>query len=229
MVESSMRKIKRDHPCAFIFDLDGTLLDSLSGIAESMNRVLKENGMPTHPNDAYRLMVGNGVAQLVERALPESLRHPGTIHEFITLYRRAYDEMWQYETAPFPLIPDLLNRLSQQELPFSVLSNKTHEVTCRMVSTLLHQFPFVDVLGQRDDIPIKPDPSAALTLSLLMGIEPESTFFVGDSAVDMETARNAGMIPIGVSWGMRPRQELILSGAQTVIDEPLELLDLFPG
>ncbi len=221
-----MQKVKPYPSCALIFDLDGTLVDSLSGIAKAMNRVLAEHGYPVHHPDAYRLMVGDGVSHLVARALPESQQNKSRIGEFVELYRQSYENIWPFETAPFPQIPDLLNRLAQQEIPFSVLSNKTHDVTCRMVSTLLPQFPFVDVLGQRDGIPIKPDPSAAMTLTLLMRSERSNTFFVGDSAVDMKTAANAGMIAVGVSWGMRPKQELTDDGARFVVDTPLQLLEL---
>lgn len=213
---------------ACIFDLDGTLLDSLSGIAWSMNRVLTEQGCPIHTMDAYRNMVGNGVAQMVSRALPDSRRNPLTIEEFVSRYRLKYEEFWPRETRPFPLVPELLDRLSRRGIPCSILSNKTHEVTCRMVSALLPRFPFAEVLGQRNGVPIKPEPSAALSLSRVMNCAPGSILFVGDSAVDMETARNAGMIPIGVRWGMRPSQELHDSGAHRVIDTPLELLSLIP-
>ena len=220
-----MKSVKPIPACAFIFDLDGTLIDSLSGITKAMNCVLSEHSLPTHAAEDDRCMVGNGLLQLVKRALPGSHRHESLVTEFISFYRTKYEEIWPYETNSFAEIPDLLNRLTQQNNPFSVLSNKSHEVCCRMVSTLLSQFPFVDVLGQRPGIPLKPDPSAALTLTLLMNSEPENTFFVGDSAVDIHTAQNAGMIPIGVSWGMCNREELILNGAKHVIDTPLQLLE----
>jgi len=212
--------------CAFIFDLDGTLLDSLSGIANALNAVLLDQNLPAHSQNEYRLMVGDGIRQLVSRALPQTHQNPQSIDKTIEMYQRAYNEIWPCETAPFPEIPDLLNRLSQQEIPFSVLSNKTHDVTCRMVSTLLPQFPFIDVLGQRTGIPIKPDPSAALTLTLLMRSTRSNTFFVGDSPIDMKTALNAGMRSVGVSWGMSPEEELLQHGARFIIRSPMQLLNL---
>ncbi len=214
--------------CAIIFDLDGTLIDSLSGIAGAMNLALAAQGLPIHPPDAYRFMVGDGVSHLVERALPESERVPERIREFTTAYRNAYEEVWPGLTLPFPGIRELLDRLIGRKVPFSVLSNKTHEVTCRMTRALFPDYPFAEVLGQKDGVPIKPDPQSALNLSRLMGCEPGATFFVGDSAVDMRTAANAGMIPVGVGWGMRPRHELIDNGARAVIDEARELLNYLP-
>jgi phosphoglycolate phosphatase len=209
-----------------IFDLDGTLVDSLAGITRAMNQVLAAEGFPPHTPDAYRRMVGDGVSWLVTRALPQDQRHPGQIERYVSAYKQAYETLWRETTLPFPGIPDLLRELTARRIPCAVLSNKSHGVTTRMVSTLFPTFPFADVLGQRPGHPLKPDPAPAIALSLAMGGSPVETWFVGDSAVDMETARRAGMKAAGVSWGMRTPKELKESGAMTVLTSPGELLNL---
>lgn len=211
---------------SIIFDLDGTLIDSLAGITTAMNSVLAEAGYPIHQADDYRHMVGDGVSWLITRSLPDGEREPERIHEFVDRYKLSYEKVWPRITRPFPGIPDTLEALQSRGIPLAILSNKSHDVTLRMVSALLPSISFHSVLGQRVGHPIKPDPTCALNLSRSMGSKAEHTCFVGDSGVDMKTAVNAGMVPVGVDWGMRTRKELEAAGARVVVCQASQLLGL---
>jgi phosphoglycolate phosphatase len=198
-------------PGGVIFDLDGTLADSLADIASAMNRTLRAHGFPVHPVSAYRTFVGEGVRKLVERALP-----PGTgdLREaFVAAYQADYAENLLNETRLFPGIPEVLDRLQSAGIPVAVLSNKPEEPTRRLVETLCSRWEFRAVFGERPGVPRKPDPAAALVLADALGAPPGSVAFVGDTSVDMLTARAASMRPVGVLWGFRPN-EVLASGAE---------------
>jgi phosphoglycolate phosphatase len=198
-------------PRGVIFDLDGTLADSLEDIAAAMNRTLAVHGFPLHPVSAYRTFVGEGVRKLVERALPpgtEALRDP-----FLAAYQADYDEHLLDATRLFPGIPEVLDALSGAGVPVGVLSNKTDLPTRRLVDALCGRWKFGGVVGERPGVPRKPDPTSALALADVLGAPPESVAFVGDTAVDMVTARAASMRPVGVLWGFRPK-DVLDSGAE---------------
>ncbi len=198
-------------PGGVIFDLDGTLADSLADIASAMNRTLRAHGFPVHPVSAYRTFVGEGVRKLVERALP-----PGTedVREaFVAAYQADYAENLLNETRLFPGIPEVLDRLQSASIPVAVLSNKPEEPTRRLVDTLCSRWEFRAVFGERPGVPRKPDPASALALADVLAAPPESVAFVGDTSVDMLTARAASMRPVGVLWGFRPK-EVLASGAE---------------
>lgn len=193
-------------PRGVIFDLDGTLADSLEDIASAMNRTLAGHGFPVHPISAYRTFVGEGVRKLVERALPpghEHLREP-----FLSAYQADYAEHLLDATRLFPGIPEVLDGLSAAGVPMGVLSNKTDRPTRRIVEALCGQWTFAAVVGERPGVPRKPDPSSALALADALGAPPEAVAFVGDTSVDMLTARAASMRPVGVLWGFRPKEVL---------------------
>lgn len=207
---------------AIIFDLDGTLLYTLEDLADSLNDVLREEGLPTHPTDAYRFMVGNGLERLVIRALPEGLRIPAHVRPILRKFGEHYRENQCRKTRPYPGMPEVLERLAGAGLRLAVLSNKAHLNTVDVVE---HFFPgrFQMVLGMRPEVPAKPDPAGALEIVAAFGLRPANFLYLGDSDVDMQTAVAAGLYPVGAGWGYRPREELISAGARVVIEAPEDL------
>ena len=176
-----------------------------------MNRTLLAQGFPVHPVEAYRSFVGEGVRRLVERALP-----PGTEDRreaFLAAYQTDYDQHLLDATRLFPGIPALLDALATAEVPVAVLSNKPDEATRRLVDALCGRWALRETMGERPGVPRKPDPTGALVLADALGAAPERVAMVGDTQVDMLTARAAGMRPLGVLWGFRP-QEVLASGAE---------------
>jgi len=214
---------------AIIFDLDGTLINSLGDIADTMNSVLKINGFNTHSEDAYRMFVGRGIEELILGALPMEMRDEKNAKEYTILYRQEYQKRCLNRTAPYDGILEMLQLLKENNIVCSILSNKSDKFTKMMVSEIFPAEYFKEVLGSRDGVPIKPDPSAAIEIAQKCNITPDNFLFVGDSGVDMETGKSAGMIPVGVSWGFRDRDELEASGAYKVITRPEELLSLVDG
>ena len=211
---------------AVIFDLDGTLLDTLADIADAANRVLLSRQLPTHEVATYRHFVGNGVEALMQRALPPEHQDAETIASSSVQFRRVYGETWNLTTLPFPGIHELLGLLGQRQLQMAVLSNKPHPNTIECIKQFFDDSTFALVHGQRDDVPSKPHPAPALAISSAFDVPPSQCLVVGDSDVDMQTAVSAGMRGIGVTWGFRARGELLESGASHVIDHPLDLLDI---
>lgn len=211
---------------AVIFDLDGTLLNTLDDLGNAMNRTLEQEGFPTHPLDAYRYFVGNGALKLVTRALPEAHRDQVTIQRCLKVFRADYQHHWNVDTRPYEGIPDMLDALVARHIKMAVLSNKPDDDAKRCVSELLSGWRFELVLGQREGLPPKPDPSGADEIAKHLQLSPEDFLYVGDTSVDMHTAVAAHMFPVGVLWGFRPRQELEESGAQALLTRPLEILQL---
>lgn len=207
---------------AVLFDLDGTLVDSLADIAGSMNHTLARFGLPTHPEARYRVMVGEGLEVLARRAIPEE--RWGLLEEVLAEYRAHYAVHALDASRPYPGIAELLDGLAERHVPIAVLSNKRDDFTRAMVSALLGRWSFVQVLGERVGIPRKPDPSAALEIASALGVEPAACGFVGDTAIDMRTAVAAGMFPVGALWGFRGREELVAAGARLLLSHPPELL-----
>ena len=213
---------------AVIFDLDGTLLDTLRDLAESGNAVLQARGFDPHPVEAYRTFIGNGMTNLVRDIFPEGHR-PAAGDEtdaILAEYREAYGRNWQNTTKPFPGIAELLNELRDRGVSFGVMSNKAHDFTVKCVDVFLPGWNWNSVLGAREGVPTKPDPTAALEVAAASGVEPSDCFFIGDSDVDMMTAVNAGMYAVGVSWGFRPVEELLQHGARSILNAPEDLLAL---
>ena len=211
---------------AIVFDLDGTLLDTLDDIADSANAVLGENGYPPHPADDYRFFIGGGVDILFERALPESERSADTIQACVKRFQGVYQSGWDVKTRLYDGASELLDGLVQRELKLSVLSNKPHAFMKRCIDRYLSHWPMAPILGQRDGIPHKPDPTGALEIVEELGIAPNEFLYLGDSATDMKTARAAGMFAVGALWGFRPEEEMREAGAQALIAKPTDLLNL---
>lgn len=210
---------------AIIFDLDGTLLNTLDDIAESMNTALAEFGFPVHSPDAYKYMVGNGLRPLVERSLPPSKRTPPIIDHVEQRLRIIYQQRWDQKTHLYPGISELLDNLQEKQLSLNILSNKPHEYTEVVVKKFLGQWSFDVILGQKKDIPKKPAPNGALLIAQKLNLKPEQIVFLGDTEIDMETAQRASMWPAGAGWGFRTLEELREAGAKVVLKNPLELLD----
>ncbi|MBN1210404.1 MAG: HAD family hydrolase [Myxococcaceae bacterium] len=210
------------HLRAAIFDLDGTLVDSLADIATAMNHSLTQHGFPTHPISAYRDYVGEGVMVLVRKATPASRED---LHASVLAAYRAYyaDHLFDH-THAFPGIPTLLAQLAAEGMLLAVLSNKSDVFTRRLVEGLLPGVPFRAVYGERPGVPRKPDPTAALGIAAELGVAPGDCAFVGDTPVDMDTARNAGMYSVGVTWGFRGVEELRAHGARALAATADELL-----
>lgn len=207
-----------------IFDLDGTLLDTLEDLSDAANAVLAQFGFPVHPTAAFRQMVGRGLRVLVTEALPEASRASDTVqrvHDALDGYLRGHPVT---KTKPYPEVPELLSSLQNAGIAMGILTNKPDALTHLVVARLLGRWPFVGVYGQRENVPRKPDPTVAIALSSQMGSAPARTLFVGDSDVDMETARAARMTAVGAAWGFRGADELRAAGAEHLISGPLELL-----
>jgi len=211
---------------AIIFDLDGTLLDTLADIGDSVNLMLGEYGFPGHTTDDYRRFIGNGIQMLVTRALPIQGRSKEMVTACVQRAREIYWENWNNKTRPYDGITDLLDHLKKKGWPLAVLSNKPHDFTVRYVNAYFDKWDFKVVMGQNDHFPVKPDPASALDIARQIGLAPESFLFVGDSAVDMRTAAAAGMHAVGVSWGFRGPRELRENGCQTLVEHPSEILRL---
>lgn len=211
---------------AIVFDLDGTLLDTLQDIATTANQILTRHGFPTHSVERYRQLVGHGLGDLVRRVLPDQSVSDGDVARFIEEYRDLYSRMWRETSRPYPAVPELLRSLTEYGVPMAVLSNKRDDFTRLCVSTFFPDVPFVEVWGEREGVPRKPDPCSALLIAESLGVEPRECFFVGDSEVDMMTAKNAAMRGIGVLWGFRSREVLSESGAEVIVESPDEIMSL---
>jgi phosphoglycolate phosphatase len=211
---------------AVIFDLDGTLLDTLADLAAAVNRVLTRQGFPRHDVDAYRWFIGHGSAVLMKRALPPTERSPERIQACLQELLDDYGRNWHHLTRPYDGIVDLLQTLAERHIPMAVVTNKPHRFATLMIAHYFNSSIFGHISGQRDGIPKKPDPSLALATAHEMGVVPGNCLFLGDSAVDIETARRAGMLAVGAAWGFRPVSELRDAGATHVIEQPIDLLSL---
>jgi phosphoglycolate phosphatase len=211
---------------AVLFDLDGTLLDTIQDLSDAVNEALAAMGYPSHSSDEYKLMIGEGVQHLAECALPSTVRKDAaTMGELVVRIREEYTKRWNVKTVPYNGVMELLNELTARNIALAVLSNKPHDFTRLSVDHFLSQWRFDSVVGQRPGVPIKPDPSAALQTAIDLGVAPEAFLYLGDSGVDMQTACGAGMLPIGALWGFRRRDELLACGARHLIEHPLELLN----
>lgn len=209
---------------AVIFDLDGTLANTLSDIAEAMNRALTAHDLPALDPDAYRSLVGEGVERLVERSVP--IDRPDLVGPVLEDLKRYYTAHMLDQTTAYPGIPELLDQLTERGLPMAVVSNKPEPATRAMVEQMFDRWRFTAVVGGTDGVPLKPDPTAVLKIARTLGVEPSVCVYLGDTMTDMQTAVAAGMYPVGVLWGFRDRDELSAHGAQALIKEPLDLLSL---
>jgi phosphoglycolate phosphatase len=211
---------------AVIFDLDGTLLDTLADLAGAMNRVLFTRGFPTHPTQAFRAFVGNGATKLVWRALPEEQRTDRQVAACLDAFQQEYSRTWNVTTRPYEGIPEMLDALCARGLSLTVLTNKPQAFAERCVQEFFPDGTFAEVRGQQEGVPLKPDPTSARKAARCLGVEPRDCLYLGDSDVDMQTALRAGMHPVGAAWGFRTEKELRAAGAINIITTPQEMLNL---
>lgn len=207
-----------------IFDLDGTLLDSIEDIASSMNKVLESLQLPTHKIEDYKHFVGGGVDILVENALSNQSKE--IKDEVIKRFKIEYDGKLHSKTLPYDGIYELLDELKKLDINLAVLSNKPHEFTVSYVNHFFKNYNFKEIHGQKKDVPKKPDPKAALDIVKCLDSSCENTYFIGDTKIDMQTAKNANMNAIGVLWGFRDEKELRDFGADFIVSNPLEILKI---
>ena len=209
-----------------VFDLDGTLLNSLEDLADSANWVLEQHGFPTHPVDAYRYFVGDGVRKLIERILPHEERTEARIEqcrqEFVAYYKVHMED----KTSVYEGITELLVELKNRGLKIAVATNKVHIAVKPLMEKYFPEIRFDSMIGQREGVPVKPAPQIMFDILRETGCEPSEALHVGDTATDMQLAHNAGVTPVGVLWGYRPLEELQEAGAKFIIEKPEELLRL---
>lgn len=212
---------------AIVFDLDGTLLDTIQDLANSMNSVLSTYGYPTHPVEKYNYFVGNGMVNLVKGALPqEVVANESDLTKYIEAYREEYNKRWDDTTRAYEGVPELLDGLTKRGIKMTILSNKPDKFTHLTVTKLLPNWKFDIIYGERPSVPRKPDPAGALEIAEILNIPVKEFLYLGDSGVDMETANAAGMYAVGALWGLRGADELLASGARTLIVKPAELIKL---
>jgi phosphoglycolate phosphatase len=209
---------------AVLFDLDGTLADTLADLANATNWALAQVGCPPHPADSYRYRVGNGARELCARALPADKQE--LTDQVLRLMARRYDEHCFELTKLYPGIPELVSALTERQFKLAVLSNKPDKFTMRMVAHYFNPSPFAVVRGQLPNVPLKPDPAAAVQIAQELAIAPAHWLYLGDTNTDMRTALAAKMHPVGVLWGFRDREELLQSGAEHIVAKPQEVLAL---
>ena len=207
-----------------IFDLDGTLLDTLACIGTAFNQALEETGYPTHPIQDYKDFIGDGVFKCAERALPRAARQPELIDALVMLERRRYETVWRQEIAIYDGIPELLAALQAQSVPTAVLTNKDQDAANDCLIECFPQHTFDCVVGYTGAYPHKPDPACGAAVIKTLGLRPSQLMMVGDTPVDLATARACSLFAVGVSWGFRTRETLIAAGLDVLIEHPSDLL-----
>ncbi|MFV0353322.1 MAG: HAD family hydrolase [Oscillospiraceae bacterium] len=205
-----------------IFDLDGTLLNTLDDLAAAGNHALSVLGFPTHLPEDYNLMVGSGVPNLIFKMLPETKREPAIQELALSLFRNYYEKHMQDYTAPYPGIIEMLDTFKQRGIAMGVVSNKAHQFVQPIVEQYFPGY-FKAFTGLKDGYPVKPDPASVLELMEELEIAPATALYCGDSDVDMYTAHNAKLPACGVLWGFRSRDELIQAGADILVSNAAEL------
>lgn len=206
---------------ALLFDLDGTLVNSLEDLKNSTNFALDKMGFPVHETECYKYFVGDGMAKLIERALPEDKRDTETIQNTLKIFLEHYAQHYVDKTVPYDGIVQLLDELTSYKL--AIISNKNQEMATVVVKKLLGD-KFQIVCGKRENYPTKPDPKLTLEIISELGVKPSECVFIGDSGMDMAVAKNAGCIALGVLWGFRKEDELRENGADYIVSAPAEIL-----
>lgn len=209
-----------------IFDLDGTLLNTIADLAHSTNYALNKLGYPTHEVDEYNLMVGNGVDKLFERALPEKERNEANVLRVRKEFVPYYDAHNADDSRPYPGISELLAQLQTAGVRIAVASNKYQAATLKLIEHYFPETPFIAVFGQREGVRVKPDPTVVFDILNIANVAREDVLYVGDSGVDMQTAANAEITACGVTWGFRPRTELEEFNPQYIVDSTKEIADI---
>ncbi len=220
---------------ALIFDLDGTLLDTVTDLAHATNRILIKHGFKERPEEMYNHYLGGGVYNLIRRALkdqpegfvPSDAEIESCLPQMVLEQKTLYAEIWKENSRPYPHIKEMLDALSEKGAVLAVVSNKPHHFTVEMVDYFFGRNVFNTVIGQQDGIPVKPEPDMLLNAIRDIGASTASILYVGDTDTDMLTAKNAQAASIGVSWGFRSTDELKAHGADHIVTTPLEIIDIF--
>jgi phosphoglycolate phosphatase len=212
---------------AIIFDLDGTLINSIPDIADSMNETLSDFGYPQYKYDQYKYFVGNGIRRLVERCVPPEYSTAENVENVFRKMVEVYGSNYANKTRVYEGIYELLDGLSEKRIKMAVLSNKTDGITQKICNKLFPNGYFEIILGATDGFPKKPNPQSALFVAARLSSVPEDVFYLGDTSIDMETACAAGFFPAGASWGFRPQEELISFGAKFIANNPTDCLKFF--
>ncbi|MDR1582021.1 MAG: HAD family hydrolase [Prevotellaceae bacterium] len=212
---------------AIIFDLDGTLINSIPDIADSMNEVLSVYGYPQYNYNQYKYFVGNGIRRLVERCVPPEYATPENIENIFRKMIGIYGNNCVNKTQVYEGIYELLDGLSAKRIKMAILSNKTDSITQKICNQLFCDNYFEMILGATNNFPKKPNPQSALFIAENLSVPPNEVFYLGDTSIDMETACAAGFFPAGTSWGFRPKEELSSFGAQFIANSPVDCLSFF--
>ncbi|WP_027187555.1 HAD family hydrolase [Desulfovibrio cuneatus] len=208
---------------AVFFDLDGTLINSLEDLADTTNDVLAGHNLPTHPVQDYRYFVGDGIHTMLQRTVPKGT-DPALVDALVAQAKVEYGQYWARKTHVYAGIFTMLEQLQAKGMQLAVLSNKLQEFTTMVVQHFFPLQPFVLVKGSPEGGKAKPDPTMALAMAKELGLHPQEVLFMGDTRVDMETATAAGMVPVGVLWGFRPKEELLAYGARYLLEQPQDVL-----
>ena len=209
-----------------IFDLDGTLLNTIEDLGRAANHALEVNGFPTHSVASYPFFVGNGVRKLIERVLPEDINKETVIDKMLADFKVYYNEHNTDYTVPYPGICDMLEWLQEEEVKIAVASNKYDQATQKLIRHFFPKINFAAIEGQKEGVPVKPDPSVVFGILSKTNCLKNEVLYVGDSGVDMETARRAGVDSAGVTWGFRSVAELRAAYATHIVDSPAEILQI---
>jgi phosphoglycolate phosphatase len=207
-----------------IFDLDGTLLNTIADLATATNQALASYGYPTHDIPQYKYFVGNGINKLFERALPDEEKKQENVLKIRERFIPYYNEHLTDFTKPYPDIPELLETIQHHDIQIAVASNKYQQATSKLIPYFFPNIKFTAIFGQREGVPRKPDPTTVFDIIKIAGVNKEEVLYVGDSNVDMQTAINAGVDGIGVTWGFRPRIELEKDNPLAIVDTANEIL-----
>jgi len=209
-----------------IFDLDGTLLDTVADLAASTNYALKQCGFPVHKASDYKFFIGNGINKLFERVLPEGVKTQDNILLIRLHFLEYYGEHNADLTTPYPGISDMLLHLQETGINLAVASNKYQKGTEKLIEHFFPEIKFISVLGQRENVPTKPDPTIVYDILSIANVEKQLVLYIGDSGVDMHTAQNSGIEAVGVTWGFRPRAEMEEFSPAYIVDNPQEIIQI---
>ncbi|WP_375725030.1 HAD family hydrolase [Arcobacter sp. KX21116] len=210
---------------SLIFDLDGTLINSILDIALSMNKVLEKHGYKTHEIDEYNYFVGDGALVLVKNAMPQNASEED-IQIALKSFIEIYEQNTHNNTFAYDGIYEMLEKLEKLKIKKAVLSNKPHKFTLKYMENIFNNFNFQEIHGQKSDVPKKPDPTMAIEIATKLNTKVEDVIFIGDTATDMKTAKSAGMIAVGVEWGFRSVEELLENGADFIVKTPQDIIEL---
>lgn len=212
---------------AIIFDLDGTLLDSIEDLTDAGNKMLENHGFPGHPVENYVKWIGEGASMLIKRAMPQDIEFTEEdFKQHLSEFRDIYYENIAVKSRLYKGIPEMLDRLENAGIPVAILSNKPHYMVEKLKGIFLEKWDIKPVFGQREDVPRKPDPAGAIEIAEILGLDPAGIMFVGDSTVDLQTAKGAGMQPLCVNWGYKTEELLKEAGCSNIAGHPAEIANL---